>query len=268
MNFNKKILTTLLILALAASMIAPLSAVKAQSNSLFSVTIIAPGNANLLRRQWSQIFASNLQQLGIDAKVVYLDWTSVYDRALTPQPEFVGKTYAEQGYDVLALGWTPGLLPEPRQIYYGGDPAFFAPTGQNYYLWNNATADALLDTFITSTSDTEKATVLTQWQQLYYDDMPCSQIMYQQAPAVVNPEIGNLYTPPTGGEGWLYFNAQPYPQLLTRSDGKTQIVYCSTGEITLLNPPESNSWYDTIITCTNLRRSSDDLANIVRSKRP
>ncbi len=58
-------------------MIAPLiEIVKAQHDSLFSVTIIAPGNANLLRRQWSQVFASNLQQLGIDAKVVYLGWTS------------------------------------------------------------------------------------------------------------------------------------------------------------------------------------------------
>jgi peptide/nickel transport system substrate-binding protein len=243
----KKILAIFLILAFAISMIAPLTAVEAQSNSLFSVTIIAPGNANLLRRQWSQVFASNLQQLGIDAKVVYLGWTPVYDRVLTPSAEFVGKTYDQNGYDILAIGWTPGLLPEPRQLYYGGDPAFFAPTGQNYYLWDNATSNDLLDRFITSTDDTEKASVLSEWQKIYYGDVPASQIMFQQAPVVVNPAIGNLYTPKTGGEGWLYFNAQPYPQLLTRSDGGTQIVYCSTGEITSLNPPESNSWYDTII---------------------
>jgi len=209
---------------------------------------MAPGNANLVRRQWSQIFASNLQQLGIDAKVVYLGWTSVYDRALTPATENVGKIYTDNGYDILALGWTPGLLPEPRQLLYGGE-GFFAPTGQNYVLWNNATSNALLDTFITSTNSTEKADVLSQWQQIYFEDMPASQIMYQQAPVVVNPAIGNLYTPATNaGEGWLYFNAQPYPQLLTRSDSKTSIVYCATGEITALNPPESNSWYDVIIT--------------------
>jgi ABC-type transport system substrate-binding protein len=247
MFIEKKIVTMLLIMALAASMIAPLTTVKAQHESLFSVTIIAPGNANLLRRQWSQVFASNLQQLGIDAKVVYLDWTPVYDRVFTPSPEYVGKTYDQGGYDIEAIGWTPGLLPEPRQLYYGGDPAFFAPTGQNYYLWNNTESNSLLDTFITSTDNTEKANVLQQWQQLYFDQVPASQIMYQQAPVVINPAIGNLYTPPTGGEGWLYFNAQPYPQLLTRSDGKTSLTYCATGEITDLNPPESNSWYDTIV---------------------
>ncbi|MGD0406035.1 MAG: ABC transporter substrate-binding protein [Candidatus Bathyarchaeia archaeon] len=248
MGINTKVLTVFLILAFAASMIAPLTVVKAQHTSLFSVTIIAPGNANLLRRQWTQVFASNLQQLGIDAKVVYLGWTSVYDRALTPSADLVGKTYDQNGYDILALGWTPGTVPEPRQVYYGGDQAFFAPSGQNYYLWNNSQSNSLLDQFITSTSDSDKANLLDQWQQLYYDEVPASQIIYQAAPAVVNPAIGNLYTPATGGgEGWLYFNAQPYPQLLTRSDGKTSITYCSTGSIDALNPPESNSWYDTIV---------------------
>ena len=249
MSINKKILAGLLILAFALSMIAPLAEVKAQHASLFDVTIISPGNANLLRRQWTQVFASNLQELGINAKVVYLGWTSVYDRALTPSSQFVGKTYDQNGYDILALGWTPGLQAEPRQLFYGGDAAFFAPTGQNYYLWNNTQSNSLLDQFITSTSDSEKTSLLSQWQKLYDDEMPASQIMYQQAPVVVNPTIGNLYTPATGGgEGWLYFNAQPYPQLITRSDGKTTLTYCSTGEIDALNPPESNSWYDVIVT--------------------
>ncbi|MGA2680390.1 MAG: ABC transporter substrate-binding protein [Candidatus Bathyarchaeia archaeon] len=248
MGISKKTLTIVLIFALAASMMTPMTFVKAQHNGLFKVTIIAPGNANLLRRQWSQVFASNLQQLGIDANVVYLDWTSVYSRALTPSPDMVGKTYDQGGYDILALGWTPGLIPEPRETYYGGAAAFFAPTGQNYYLWNDSQSNSLLDQFITSTSDSDRASALTQWQQVYYNQVPASQIMYQEAPVVVNPAIGNLYTPVTGGgEGWLYFNAQPYPQLLTRSDGKTSITYCSTGSIDALNPPESDSWYDVIV---------------------
>ena len=249
MNISKKVLTVLLIFALATSMIASLTAVIAQTSApLFSVTIIAPGNANLLRRQWSQVFASNLQELGIDAKVVYLGWTPVYDRVFTPAPEYVGKTYDEGGFDIQAVGWTPGLVPEPRQLYYGGDSTFFAPSGQNYYLWNNAQSNDLLDQFITSTSDSEKTDLLSQWQKLYYEEVPASQIVYESQPAVVNPAIGNLYTPATGGgEGWLYFNALPYPQLITRSDGKDSLVYCATGEIDSLLPPTSNSWYDTIV---------------------
>ena len=105
MNFQKKLMLIICITALVASMFAPLTAVIAQSSSssLFDVTIIAPGNANLLRRQWADIFASNLDQLGINAKVVYLDWTSVYDRCLTPATDLVGKTWDQGGWDVLAL---------------------------------------------------------------------------------------------------------------------------------------------------------------------
>jgi ABC-type transport system substrate-binding protein len=209
MDNDKKLLTIILIFALAASMIAPLAEVKAQHTSLFSVTIIAPGNANLLRRQWAQIFASNLQQLGIDAKVVYLGWTSCYDRVLTPSPQYVGKTYDQNGYDIFCLGWTPGTVPEPRQTFYGNDPAYWAPSGQNYFLWNNSQSNSLLDQFITSSVDSEKDSLLKQWAKVYYDEVPASQIMYQAAPAVVNPAIGNLYTPANGGgEGWLYFNVQ------------------------------------------------------------
>ena len=247
MKLVKKLSLIIAISALVISMFAPLATVRAQTSS-FGVTIIAPGNANLLRRQWAQLFATNLQQLGIDARVVYLPWASVYDRALTPSPDMVGKTWDQGGWDILALGWTPGVLPDPRPIYYGGDPAFFAPSGQNYYLWNNPQANALLDQWITSTDESVKTSTLTQWQQLYYSEVPASQIIYQAAPVVVSPHIQNLYTPVTGaGEGWLYFNAQPYPQLLKRDDGKTQVVYCSTGSIDALNPPESDSWYDVIV---------------------
>ncbi len=214
----------------------PLSIVKAQQQPLFKVTIIAPGNANLVRRQWGQIFANSLQQLGIDAELVYLNWAPVYDRVLTPLPENVGKTYDEGGYDIQLIGWTPGLKPEPRQVYYGGDPAFFAPDGQNYYLWNNTEANLLLDEFITATDPAVQEEKLQKWQSVYFREMPSSQIMYSSNHAAVTPELGNY--------AWIYFNVQPSPQWLT---GKTSVVYCSTGEIESLLAPLSNSWYDTII---------------------
>ena len=247
MKIVKKVLLAISVIVMLTSIMAPALEVKAQANqALFHVTIVAPGNANLVRRQWSQIFASNLQQIGIDAKVVFLDWTSVYDRALTPARENVGKIWDNGGWDVLALGWTPGLLPEPRQLFYGGE-GFFAPDGQNYYLYNSSESNAQLDTFITASDPATAETALKAWQQIVYADTPTSQIMYQAAPAIVNPHVTNWYTPPTGGEGWLYFNAQPYPELLKRDDGVTRVTYCSTSEITDLLPPLSNSWYDTII---------------------
>ncbi len=237
-------------LLLMLSLIAPLtlamlpSTVKAQDEPLFKVTIIAPGNANMVRRQWGQIFANSLQQLGIDARVVFLGWVGVFDRVFTPDYDMVGKTWDEGGYDVQLVGWTPGLLPEPRQNHYG-DPGFFAPDGQNYYLWDNDEADILLDTFITSTNTTVQNQTAQEWQLKYYNEVPSSQIYYESRPAVVTPELtGPAVGSTPNGPGWLYFNVQLNPEMLK---GKTEVVFASTGEIESLIPPLSNSWYDTII---------------------
>jgi len=244
---SKKVLLMLSLVFVLTLAMLPLNIAKAQDEYLFEVTLIAPGNANMLRRQWGQIIANSWRQLGIDARVVYLGWTSVYDRVFTPPPENVGKTYDEGGFDVQLVGWTPGLLPEPRQLYYGGDPNFLAPTGQNYPLWNNSEANLLLDTFITSTDPDEQNQTLQAYQAIFFNELPASQIYYESRPFVVSPDLGGpaLVNPITGaGEGWLYANAQVDPEWLT---GRTEVVYCSTGEIESLIPPLSNSWYDTII---------------------
>jgi len=213
----------------------PADSARAQDQPLFKVTIIAPGSANLLRRQWGQMFADSLQELGINASVVFLGWNEVYDRVLTPPPDRVGKPYDDGGYDILLVGWTPGLFPEPRQIFYGS-PNHFAPNGQNYYLWQDEQSNQLLDAFITSTDVTERNQSLQEWQSVYYNEVPASQIFYGVVPALVTPELS--------GYSWTYFNTQPAPELLK---GRTSIVYAAPGEIESLVPPLSNSWYDTIV---------------------
>jgi len=264
MNNLKKTFLLLSSVILITSMLLPLASVKADEEPLFKVTIIAPGNANMVRRQWGQIFANSLKLLGIDARVVFLGWASVYDRSLTPPRDKVGLTWDEGGYDIQLIGYTPGLLPEPRQLFYGADPGFLAPDGQNYYLWNNSESNLLLDQFITTTNSSEQNKALQAWQTLYYNEMPASQIMYQAAPAVVSPRITNWGTT-SSGEGWLYFNAQPNPEYLKISSGPSSVVYGSTGEIESLIPPLSNSWYDTIINAViygGLVSVSPDLSNL------
>ncbi len=241
----KKTLPMLSFIVLLTLAMLPMNIGKAQDETLFKVTIIAPGNANMLRRQWGQIIANSLVQLGIDARVVYLGWASVYDRVFTPPVDMVGKTYDEGGFDFQLVGWTPGLIPEPRQNFYGADPTFLAPYGQNYQLWNNSEANLLLDTFITSTDPAVQSQSLQAYQSVFFNEMPSSQIYYESRPFVVSPDLGGwaLTDPGTGG-GWLYANVQVDPEWLT---GRTSVVYCSTGEIESLIPPLSNSWYDTII---------------------
>lgn len=244
MGNSKKILLILSLVTLLTLTVLPLNMAKAQDETLFSVTIIAPGNANMMRRQWGQIIANSLIQLGIDARVVYLGWASVYDRVFTPPEWNVGKPYAEGGFDIQLVGWTPGLIPEPSQLYYGSEEGF-APTGNNYYLFNNTEANDLMDIFLTTANTTERDEVSKRLQTIFYNELPASQIFYSSTPTAVTPELGGpaLGASP-GGEGWLYFNAQPNPEMLT---GKSTVVYASTGEIVSLIPPLSNSWYDTII---------------------
>ncbi len=259
----KKIILMLSLVVLLTFGTLPLTIVKAQDEALFKVTIIAPGDANMVRRQWGQIFANSLKQLGIDARVVFLGWVGVFDRVFTPSLDMVGKTWDEGGFDIQLVGWTPGLIPEPRQLYYGGDPAFLAPTGQNYPLWNNSEANALLDTFITSTDPAVQNQSLQAYQTIFFNELPSSQIYYESRPFVVSPELGGpaLVETKSGG-GWLYANVQVDPEWLT---GKPEVVYASTGTIQSLIPPLSNSWYDTIINSVifnGLAEVSADLSDL------
>jgi len=242
---SKKVLLMLSLIALLTLTILPLNVVKAQDETLFSVTIIAPGNANMLRRQWGQIIANSLIQLGIDARVIYLGWASVYDRVFTPPEENVGQTYDDGGFDIQLVGYTPGLIPNPAQLYYGS-PESFAPTGNNYYLWNRTDANDLMDIYLTTTNITERDQAAQELQPILFDDLAASTIFYAATPTVISPDLGGpALDPSPGGEGWLYFNAQPNPEMLTYD--KPSVVYASTGEIESLIPALSNSWYDTII---------------------
>lgn len=211
----------------------------AKAAPLFKVTIIAPGNANMVRRQWGQIIANSLQELGIDARLVFMGWAAVYDRVFTPALDKVGKTFDEGGYDLQLVGWTPGLIPNPRPLFLG-DPGFFAPYGQNYYLYNSTKSNSLLNTFVTTTNSTIREKSMKDWQTVVYNDNPVSVLLYEKTVAVVNPRVS--------GYDWIYFNTGPTPQWLrkTGTNSKT-VVYASTGEIESLIPPLSNSWYDTII---------------------
>jgi ABC-type transport system substrate-binding protein len=223
----------------------PLPVAEAQDDEyLFKVTLIAPGNANMLRRQWGQIIANSFRELGIDARVVYLGWTGCFDRALAPPLDIRGKTWDEGGYDIQLVGYTPGLIPNPGQIFYGYESSW-APTGGNYYLYNSTQMNDLIDIFLTTTNDTVREEAAYDIQDILYMDLPQSKLFAAATPAVVSPLLGGpALSDSPGGPGWLYFNVEPHPELLT---GKTEVVYAQTSEIEALIPPLSYSWYDVTI---------------------
>ena len=80
-----------------------------------------------------------MKAAGIDADRVIQDWGTIFDRALDPPPEIVGKTFDEGGFDMLFVGYGMGINPDPFSIYHSSQ----LPPGQNYYNWENAENDRL-----------------------------------------------------------------------------------------------------------------------------
>jgi len=236
---TKKILS-IAILALMVTSIAtiyPMPVVQSADQPLFHMTIIAPGNANILRRQWGLIIQNSFQSAGIDAQIVFLSWASVYDRALTPAPDNVGKTWDQGGFDALMIGWTPGSPATPflgtYQIYFSQN----TPPNNNYMLWNNATSDSLLEQCLATGYNAQGEALYKQWEQVQYQDVPASQIFYQSAVFTASNSI-NFH-----GWQWIFDNLGPVPQFITGADS---VTLATTGQLLDLNPMLSNSWYDTL----------------------
>jgi ABC-type transport system substrate-binding protein len=139
----KPIFSAVVLLSLLLSLSsAPLLQVETQTTEpLFKITIIAPGLANLLRQQWGLIVANSFSSVGIDARVVFIDWTGVIDRVFEPPLETMGLTYEEGGFDAELIGWSPGNPGTPFSDSMATYHSSMLPPGSNYFLWNNATAD-------------------------------------------------------------------------------------------------------------------------------
>ena len=213
----------------------PLIPATLAAGTIFKVTLIAPGTANLLRRQWGIIIANSYQAVGIDARIVFMGWTAVYDRVLYPPKANIGKTYDDGGYDIELIGITPGLFPLGGIFQYMSNKNF-APAGSNYYLWNDSTSEAMVNTFMAKGYAAEGITAFKNWQAYEFDQVPRSIIVYQAAPIAAAKDINFQHYE------WLYDNVGPVPQFIKTS--KTSVVFAQTGEIVALNPPLSSSWYD------------------------
>ena len=236
---TKKILSIAMLALMVVSIatVYPMPVVQSADQPLFHITIIAPGNANILRRQWALIIQNSFQTAGIDAQVVFLSWASVYDRALTPAPENVGKTWDQGGFDALLLGWTPG---SPSTPYLGTFQTYYSlntPPNNNYMLWNNATSDALLKQCLATGYNAQGEALYKQWQQVQYQDVPASQLFFTSAVFTASNSL-NFH-----GYEWVFDNLGSVPQFVT---GASSAVIATTGQLLALNPMLSNSWYDTI----------------------
>jgi len=177
------IVRTILVLAVTVLMVpAGLSAVQVHASSCSTglspnlhITLLVP-TSNPARRAWAAIIQSSLQCLGMSVDRVELPFSpNIYDRALVPPASNIGKTFDQGGFDILFVGYNLGIDPDPWSLYSSTQ---FAPSGSNYYLWNNTQNDQLTNQIKETLDPTIRNDLVKQWQVLAYDELPSIPILY------------------------------------------------------------------------------------------
>lgn len=235
---NKKAAILAFLLALSAFLLPAAYMARGQAETLFSFTLTTP-STNPSRQEWSEVIQNSLQSVGIDAQRVIQDWGTIYDRALDPPPEIVGKSYEEGGFDALFVGYALGTDPDPYPIFHSSQ----TPPGQNYYNWENEENDRLCTLIKETVDENERLGYVAEWQQLAFDESPSLALMYTEEVVAFDPTA--LQGAPFGVN---HFPIWPAVELmdLAPDTAQTTIVMAQTGPAPEegLNPWVSTSYYD------------------------
>lgn len=234
---KSKALIFCLLLLLNMFMLPAVITVQSQGKPFFKITLIVPG-PNPSRKAWAEIVEKNLDDIGIDAVRVELDWDTTYARAITPNASNVGKTYDEGGYDALFVGNAMLIDPDPYALF---DSSQFAPNGQNFNLWNNTESDRLCRLIQETSDETQRLQYVKEWQKVFYDEQPSCNILYTREVVAFDPTA--LEGAPLQA---LHFPVWPGVEKWKLASGttQTQIVLAQTGPTADLNPWLSTSYYD------------------------
>jgi ABC-type transport system substrate-binding protein len=176
---------------------------------------------------------------GIDAVSVIQDWDTIYDRALDPPPEIVGKAYDDGGFDMLFVGYAMGIDPDPYSLYHSSQ----LPPGQNYYNWNNTENDRLCKLIKETVDENQLLQYIKEWQKLGYDEQPAITIKYDQEVVCFDPTA-------LMKEPFRLLHYPAWPRVaeweLNPSTTQTAIVIAQTGPAPAegLNNWVSTSYYD------------------------
>ena len=231
-----------LLVYVASSSIVPLlfTNAYAQNAPLFSVTIIAPTGGNTVRRQYASIITSNLIAMGIDAKLFYVNFDQLVNREffVTADP---GSSFDQGGYDIGFIGWGfTSPVPDFRSNF-DGRPAYLAPGGNNYALYNNPEMNQLFDQLYTSTDPQKQVQLTHQMQEILFHDKPYNYV-YEVIDVVPRDQKWTDY-----GRKDVY-NVVTFPDVQHWSGGNS-LTFAEAGNVfpgNTLNPAQttsSNSFY-------------------------
>jgi ABC-type transport system substrate-binding protein len=179
---NKKAALIALLLVSSAFILPATFMVYGQADTLFSFTLTTP-STNPSRQEWSEVIQNSLKSVGIDAQRVIQDWGTIYDRALDPPADIVGKPYEEGGFDALFVGYALGIDADPYAVFHSSQ----TPPGQNYYNWENEENDRLCTLIKETVDENERLGYIAEWQTLAHDESPSLALMYTEEVVAFDP---------------------------------------------------------------------------------
>ncbi len=170
-DINKGIvLGILLFLTLSTTAAVLFTTVTAQPAPLFSATMIA-STGNPVRRQYATIIAAGMQSVGINARVFYLNFDQLVNRMFFLATD-QGNTFDQGGYDIGFIGWGfTNPIPDFRSNF-DGRPAYLAPTGNNYALYDNPELNALFDELYTTVDVNKQVEMTWKMEETVFHDAP------------------------------------------------------------------------------------------------
>jgi ABC-type transport system substrate-binding protein len=245
-EINKGIvLGILLFLTVSTTAAIMFTTVAAQQAPLFSATMIA-STGNPVRRQYATIIASGMQSMGINARVFYMNFDQLANRMFFLGPtgdpaKDQGNTFDKGGYDIGFIGWGfTSPVPDFRSNF-DGRPAFLAPAGNNYALYNNPAMNAIFDELYKSTDAQKQIELTKQWEAILFHDAPYN---YIYAPTDVIPR--DAYWTAWGDKN--VYNEVTFPDV-ERWGGGNELTFAEVSNVfpgSTLNPFQtaaSNSFY-------------------------
>jgi len=214
----------------------------AQSAPIFSATMIA-STGNPVRRQYASIIAANLRSVGIDARLFYVNFDVLANRLFFSSAK-QGSSFDQGGYDIGFIGWGfTSPVPDFR-TNFDGRPAYLAPAGQNYALYNSAELNAVFDQLYTTADPAVQKQLTDKAQEIVFKDKPYNYIVDPVDPIPINSKWSIWGT--TGPKA--AFNEVRFPDVEHWSGGN-QLTFAEVSNVfpdnnlNPINTPSSNSFY-------------------------
>jgi len=227
----------ILFLLLLSSFTAYFPLASAQVETLFPVTLVAP-TSNPVRRQYAAIITQSMQQVGINARLVYLSFPALIDRLWPSDEKLLGKPFEDGSFSIAFIGWGQTSPIVEFKGQFTSEPGDLAPAGNNYYLYENPEVNDLAKQYARALNFDDQVKVLKRLQAVLYRDMPDLPIYYFAGVAAMAPSFR-----PWGLKD--FYRAVTFPDLQHWSGG-TELNYAEVGDVSNINPlvtSESNSFY-------------------------